>query len=348
MRSTLFLLAVLACSDGSACAEPSPCVEIQSQLSVVAKYLAQGDSAAADQALGNLDETYPDCPEAILNRARLLSLKGDASAEDVFVHYNNLKLRDARGYAYYARFLLDQGEYQRADAVSMMATDYDPDEPVGMAVRGQLKAMKGNTLDGIHLLEQACKVNPDDEEARFQLGSIYDRSRHPKQAIEHFTEALKISSLDARAWDYLALNLEPLGEEDRAMDAYKHGLAVNLPGSHFDAFLPYNYGRFLMKHNDLSGSKEQLDKAVELTAQVRAPWYERARLNLRLKNYPQARHDAEKALALEDPQGVIVDLQVYALLEQIYSRLGEAELAHKYAELGRVTPPPLPDDTDSR
>ena len=45
-----------------------------------------------------------------------------------------------------------------------------------------------------------------------------------------------------------------------------------------------------------------------------------------------------KIANIPDAQGIIADLQVYVLLEQIYSRLGEAELARKYAELGRVTP----------
>jgi hypothetical protein len=33
--------------------------------------------------------------------------------------------------------------------------------------------------------------------------------------------------------------------------------------------------------------------------------------------------------------------QIYALLEQIYSRLGNKELARKYAALSRVTPVPI-------
>jgi tetratricopeptide (TPR) repeat protein len=80
---------------------------------------------------------------------------------------------------------------------------------------------------------------------------------------------------------------------------------------------------------------------VELVPQMRATWYERAELDLRLKDYQRARTDAEKAAAIADPNGIIIDLQIYALLEQVYRRLGEAELAAKYAELGRQTPPPV-------
>jgi tetratricopeptide (TPR) repeat protein len=118
-------------------------------------------------------------------------------------------------------------------------------------------------------------------------------------------------------------------------------LDVNQKGPYFDAFLDYNYGRFLGKRNQLAAGKQHLDRAVELVPQVRAVWYERAKLNLRMKNYQQARSDAEKAARCEDPAHVIIELQIYTLLEQVYGRLGETELAKKYAQLSRETEPPV-------
>ena len=60
-----------------------------------------------------------------------------------------------------------------------------------------------------------------------------------------------------------------------------------------------------------------------------------------IKDALQARTDAEKAASTEDPAHIIIDLQLYSLLEQIYARLGETELARKYADLTRETPPPV-------
>jgi hypothetical protein len=45
-------------------------------------------------------------------------------------------------------------------------------------------------------------------------------------------------------------------------------------------------------------------------------------------------------LSLRDPDGFVLDLQVYYLLATVYSRLGETELARKYADLARTTPIP--------
>jgi Flp pilus assembly protein TadD len=36
--------------------------------------------------------------------------------------------------------------------------------------------------------------------------------KHPPDAVEHFRRALELKPHDARAFDYLALNLGPLGQ----------------------------------------------------------------------------------------------------------------------------------------
>jgi len=73
--------------------------------------------------------------------------------------------------------------------------------------------------------------------------------------------------------------------------------------------------------------------------------YERNTLNFRLENYQDARDDAERELCLQDPGNVIIDLQIYNLLQLVSARLGERELARQYAELSRTTPAPLRQDT---
>jgi tetratricopeptide (TPR) repeat protein len=264
-----------------------------------------------------------------------------SQANGAFAKYTDLEPDDAAGYGYYARYLLTQREYQRADLFSSLALGKDPSSAIALAVSGQILAMKGDPARAIDMLRRACELDPDDAESQFQLGSIYDRIKRPGDAVKHFQKATDLNPSDARAWDYLALNLEPLGEVDRADATYKKALEVDKRGPFYDAFLDYNYGRFLMKHDDLSASRVHLDRAVELVPTVRAAWYERAKLNLRIKNYQQARSDAETASSLPDQAGIIIDLQVYSLLEQIYRRLGETALADKYAQLSRETPPPV-------
>jgi tetratricopeptide (TPR) repeat protein len=169
---------------------------------------------------------------------------------------------------------------------------------------------------------------------------IYDRTQQPGKAAAQFEKAVTLAPENPQAWDYLALTLEPLGEFARAEQAYQKGLAVNR-GPLFDAFLDYNYGRFLMKMNRLEEAAVHLDRAVALAPQTRAVYYERAKLQEKRGRLQEARRDAEKAASLPDPAGVILDLQVYYQLARIYSRLGEKELAAKYRKLAETSKVPI-------
>jgi len=318
-----------------------PCTGAEGQLAQVSKALTVNALDMAENALRTLGVSYPDCPEVVLHQARLAQGKGNISeAAELYYRYTDADPDDSRGLAYFGGFFLEQRDYRRADALSAAAVYKNPDDPTALALRGQILVMKGQSSEGQNLLEKAIKLDPDDPEAQFQLGTIYDKAKAAVQAVEHFRKAATLNPHDARAWDYLALNLELAGDLDGVEQAYQKGLQVNQAGRYHDAFLDYNYGRFLAKRNDLTGSKRHLDRAVESAPQIRAVWYERAKLDMRMQNYQQARADAEKAAACTQ-QGGVIDLQIYSLLSQVYARLGDTALAKKYTDLTRDTPPPV-------
>ena len=319
-----------------------PCSGAEDQLARISAKLTLGDASGAQAMLGPVLVSHPDCPEILLAQGRIEAAKGNApAAANYYVRYTDAETEDSRGFAYFGRLFLDQRDYPKADALSAAAVEKNPNDPAALTLRGQILAMKGQQQEAKKLLERACDLEPNDPEAQYQLGKIYDGEKNSVMAVKFFRRATRLSPSDARAWDYLGLNLEPLEELEEAEQAYRKALSVNQHGRLYDGFVDYNYGRFLAKGNQLAAAKQHLDRATEVAPRVRAVWYERAKLNLRLKNYQQARSDAEKAADTEDPGHVIIDLQIYSLLEQIYARLGETELAKKYAELTRNTPPPV-------
>jgi tetratricopeptide (TPR) repeat protein len=318
-----------------------PCTGVEPQLAQVSAKITLGATASAEAMLSPIAASHPDCPEILLDQARISSAKSDLQAAvNLFVQYTDLLPDEARGLAYFGRFFLEQRDYQKADALSAAAVEKNPNDPAALALRGQILVMKGQSQDGKPLLEKAVRLDSNDPEAQFQLGQIYDREKNSIEAVKQFRKATALNPADARSWDYLALNLEPLDQVDSVEQAYRKGLAVNARGRFYDGFIDYNYGRFLAKRNQLVAAKEHLDRATESAPQFRAVWYERAKLNLQMRNYQQARTDAEKAASLEDRGHVIIDLQVYALLQQVYGRLGETALAKKYADLTRETAVP--------
>lgn len=338
MRAQLAVL--LVCPSALLSAPAQPCAGIEVQLAQARQAISQKNADDAGRILSPLLASHPGCPELLLSLARVRGVEGDvAVANDLFVRYTALAPKDASGYYYFARFLFNTGAFDRAAEVTEQAVSLDPRYAAALVLKGKLLGMRGETAAAEQTLRQACTLDPSDAVAHFELGSVYDTAKRNREAVEQFEKVVAINPQDPGAWDYLALNLEPLGEIDRAAKAYQQGLAVNQgPGK--DSFLDYNYGRFLAKQNRLEESIKHLDRAVMVAPEMRAVRYERAKVNFRLHHYREASADAEKALQLADPAGIIIDLQVYYLLESIYRRLGETGLADKYAALSRNTPVP--------
>jgi tetratricopeptide (TPR) repeat protein len=234
---------------------------------------------------------------------------------------------------------VDKGELARADDLTSLALALAPDCPEALVLQGRVLSLKGRTREAREALEKAVRLAPASAEARYQLGIwLYHALLHP-EAVRQFEKVVALRPLDTRAHDYLALNLEALGEAEGAGRAYAKAREANA-GPSPDPFFDYYYGRFLLKQDRLEESRAHLDRAAALHPDERAVHYERGKLNLARKDYAAARRDAERALSLRDPPGPVADVQVYYLLATVYARLGESELARKYAELARTTPIP--------
>lgn len=325
-----------------ACAVPllgAGCDEVKADLDRANQALNRRDVAVAQQALSPLDAA--GCPQVLLLSARLAEAsRNPQQAEDLYTRYTTAAPRDARGFAHFGRFLLDNGRYPQAEAAARRAFTLDPRLAGALLLRGRILGLKGQASQAEAALAEAVRSAPENPEGHYQLGVFHDGRQQNHKAAAAFEKVVRLTPADPRAYDYLALNLEPAGDVKRAEWAYKKGLSLNR-GPRFDAFLYYNYGRFLMKQNRLGEAKKHLDKAVTLTPQARSARYERGKLNLKLGNLKAARDDAERALALKDPAGVILDLQVHYLLARIHRRLGDEQEARRYSELSRQSSVPL-------
>lgn len=207
-------------------------------------------------------------------------------------------------------------------------------------LQAQVHAALGKASGAEGFFREAIALAPGQPAAIFQLGVFYDGRQQHGKAAEQFRKVLALTPADPQAYDYLGLSLEALGQFAQAESAYRMGLARN-SGSRFDPMLHYNYGRFLAKHGRLADAKAHLDEAVKLSPGVRAVHYERAKLSEKLGDLAAARSQAERAQALPDQAGVILDMQVHYLLARIYRAIGEAELAEKYAALSAKGEIPL-------
>jgi len=319
------------------------CSGLGNPLRAAEQALTRGDAVEAERLLLLLQSSRPACGEVLASLARVrASQKNVDAAEQLFLRAIALSPDDPHMYYYFAQFSFDQGEYRRAYDLIDKALILKSEYPGALILKGQMLALRGEPVAARKTLEEACRLAHNNAEAHFQLGILFDSSKLNREAVEQFRISVALRPLDPRAYDYLGLNLEALGETQEATTIYKKGLVVN-KGPLFDYFLDYNYGRFLLKERKLQESKVHLDRAVSLAPETRAVYYERAKLNVILGDYQQARRDAEQASHLQDPSGFVLDLQVYYLMANVYSHLGEHELARQYAELSKTATIPIQD-----
>ena len=325
-----------------AAGRPAPrdgCGPAEAALARAGEALDRRNPTAAQQAISSLDASV--CDEVVLLSARLAETLGDRQdAARLYARYTALAPGDARGFAHFGRFLLDQGRYPQAEAAAQRAFALDSSLAEALLLRGRILGLKGEDSRAEAALAEAVRLAPRNPETHYRLGVFHDSRQQSHKAAAAFEKVVALTPDDPRAYDYLALNLEPAGDVKRAEWAYRKGLSLNR-GPRFDAFLDYNYGRFLMKQHRLSEAKKHLDKAVAVAPQSRAARYERGKLHFKLGRWKPARDDAERALALEDPEGVILDLQVHYLLARIHRALGDHDAARKYSELSRKASVPL-------
>ena len=316
-------------SDGGPCAGAAP------KLAYVADALEQGRWDEAEAQIATLAGSHPRCGEVVLGRARLHAARGEFDeAEGLFADAVLMTPDDAVAHALFAEFQLSRGHIPQAAHLASRAIALDPTSSRAVVLQGRLLGLQGRVPEARAALERAVSLDPENAEARFQLGALFYAAHLFAEAVPHFERAIALNPLDTRIHDNLALCFELLGVADRADTAYVRALAAN-DGPFPDPSLDLNYGRFLLKQGRLEESRVRLDRAVARFPDRRGPVYERAKLHLARGDLEAARADAERAMRSRDPSGTVLDLQVYFQLSTIYTRLGEVELAQRYAELAR-------------
>ena len=310
----------------------------RAQLSLVEGSVAPSKADAAAELLVRLQGSYPDCHEILLLLGRVRAAQGRPDlGRGLLIRYTQLEPRDLRGFMTLAEFLTRQGEYSQAAAALRTALEIDPDSVAALLAAGVILARQGREHDAEveRDLKRACRLEPGNPKAHFQSGVFLDNRGRYAEAVAAFQKVVSLDTNNPTAWRYLGMEYELEGEPAKAEAAFRHGMAVNR-SPRFDPLLPYHYGRLLLLLGRLAESKVQLDRAVELLPEYGAVFYQRAKLNLEMAKYADARNDAEHVLAIPEPRRFTDDSQIYYLLTSIYQRLGEREQAQKSAAKARA------------
>lgn len=193
-------------------------------------------------------------------------------------------------------------------------------------VLGLNQAMAGNIEAAISGFQECLKINPRHAAAHNDLAGLYIITDDLLQAEQHLEAAREINP-DLLDLNYhYALLREKQNSYQEAIEHYQREVAVT--PDNFKAL--FNLARLYRRENRIEEELETLKKALKANGEFPLTYFYIARIYLMSRqNYLEAVELVEKGLALKpQPQQRAFG---YALLAELYNRLGEKSKAERYA-----------------
>jgi Tfp pilus assembly protein PilF len=222
-----------------------------------------------------------------------------------------------RASAFYA-----QGRFRAAAEELERSLTLDSKQVRPAKLLGLCRQLLGD-LDGAReAFRLAIEAGPRDAEAWFFLGRVYWVQNFFEQARDALLTSVRLDPGDPRSRECLALAFEALGDFDRALAEYQAAVKLNDSRPQPLNTPPLNYGAFLLKIGNLSGSEAQLKQALSLQPDDWQARFEMGKLYIRSGKFTEARDELLGAIAAGTARGGD-RARVYRLLATVYARLGD-------------------------
>ena len=140
------------------------------------------------------------------------------------------------------------------------------------------------------------KADPKDSWAWFNLGYAYGSLRRPKEAIDAYRRALRISPDSSETWCNLGIAYGSLQRHTEAVDAYRHALRIKPEEATIWCNLGIAYGA-LQKHPE---AIDAYSHAVRINPQYADAWFNLG-VTYNIAGRRDAALDAVKSLRSLDP-----------------------------------------------
>lgn len=212
---------------------------------------------------------------------------------DVLARYPTLPT----AYTHRAWALQASGDLERALADLDEALRLDPENEEARSTRGTIHLLRGDHARARADLDEAVRLRPESSAAWNNRGLVRLDQGDPAGAREDFTRAIELSPRSAEGYLNRAVALGGMGRYHEAADDIDHALAI-LPD---DARAHLLRGANRLELGDAAGAVTDLDEALRLDPALAQAHWVRARANERLGKFGEALQDAERARAGGQP-----------------------------------------------
>lgn len=275
--------------------------------------------------LANCEAAIPGQTDALLyqGKAQINLSNYDAAAESLSNYIAKHPLSEDALYTLgYVQFRQDKprdslATYTKAAAVKTPTSD---DLKIVSLNYVLLKDYK----DAARYLEEAVKMDPANNEARYHLGRVRYQLNQFDQAIAAFSEVLRRQPLNLKAQYNLGLSFEGKNLVDDALNAYRRALDLEKSALTRDEQPYLDLGALLSRSSKPAEAIPFLQRAVEIKPDYAKAQYELAKAFLATNDPQNAKKAVSESIRL-DPN----ESSYHYLLGRIYAKLGNQDLANE-------------------
>jgi tetratricopeptide (TPR) repeat protein len=164
----------------------------------------------------------------------------------------------------------------------------------------------------------------------FDEGERLFRANNPAEAAKFLEKAILEPGIDERAWLYLALSYQQLGQLDEASAVLRKGLVQSV---RYKSLFYYDLGNIFVLQNKNSFATDMFTQAVDIDGAYAPAYLNRANARLAVKDYGNAREDYRRYLELEP--GSVKRGNIEELLKRLDRGIAETERLAAEAEAKR-------------
>ena len=296
--------------------EPKACTD------GMAQFHARAWSDAAT-SLANCEATAPGQTDALLIRGKALMNLGhlDDASHDLEVYISRHPQSDD------ALYTLGSVQFRQNKARESLVT-FTRAAAIRTPASDDLKIVSldyvllGDYKDAARYLEDALRMNPENVDARYDLGRVHYALNQFDGAIADFTEVLRRDPMHIRAEYNLGLSYEGKNQSEDAIACYKRAISLEKMAPIRDEQPYLDLGSLLSRANRTAEAIPYLERAAEIKPDLAKAQYELAKAYFSSGKTEPAKVAAERAIALESGES-----SYHYLLGRIYAKTGRTDLA---------------------
>jgi tetratricopeptide (TPR) repeat protein len=152
------------------------------------------------------------------------------------------------------------GRLDEAEQIYRQMLKADANDIQALQLMGTLALQRRDHVGAGEFLSRTLAVNPNNAEARINLGLALFGSGNAEEAVSQYRAALEINPRQALAYNHMGLALVRLGRGEEALGAHRQAVALD-PN---DENARYNLGLALEKQRRYDEAIEEYDRALAM------------------------------------------------------------------------------------